>query len=262
MLSGAFGAGGGVVSTPAIRLLGATPLDSVGSTLPPILPSAIAGGLRYHRMGFIRWEAVRILILTGIPSAVLFAWLGHRIPGEGHLLMLLTAVLVIITGYRMLTQTGSAPDLTVTAEINPAAALKDDDAVESINPPIRAPHERSVPVWVGACAGGLSGLLGIGGGVVMVPVLVNRMRMPIKSALGTSLVSAGCYAIPATITHALLGGIDWSYSLPLALGVIPGSWIGSAIALRANERRLRIAVSLFLMTVAVVLIVKEIIDWS
>ena len=53
VLSGMFGIGGAVVSTPAIRALGATALQAIGSTLPSILPSSISGSLRYHREGFI-----------------------------------------------------------------------------------------------------------------------------------------------------------------------------------------------------------------
>jgi uncharacterized membrane protein YfcA len=244
MLSGAFGAGGGVVSTPAIRLLGASALDSVGSTLPPIFPSAIAGGLRYHRQGFVQWGAVRRLVLVGMPSAAGFAWLGHQIPGDGHVLMLITALLVAITGYRMLTQ-------------------REPKGLDSIAPETPAePHApKGVPTWVGICAGGMSGLLGIGGGVIMVPVLVNRISFPIKLALGTSLVSAGCFAVPATITHWSLGGIDWSFAIPLAIGVIPGSRIGSALSIRADAERLRAAVSIFLMLVAAVLATRELIDW-
>jgi len=49
VLSGMFGVGGAVVSTPAIRVLGATPLEAIGSTIPSIVPSAVSGSLRYRR---------------------------------------------------------------------------------------------------------------------------------------------------------------------------------------------------------------------
>ncbi|MGB2756153.1 MAG: sulfite exporter TauE/SafE family protein [Acidimicrobiia bacterium] len=241
MLSGAFGAGGGVVSTPAIRFLGASAFSAVGSTLPPIFPSAIAGGLRYHKQRLIEWPAVKRLISIGMPAAACCAALAHVIPGNGHVLMLLTAALVTITGYRMFRRT--PPEILHEEAGDPA------------------PVQATVPMWVGLCAGGLSGLLGIGGGVVMVPVLVNRIGFPIKRALGTSLVSAGFFAIPATLTHAYFGGIDWKYALPLAIGVVPGSRIGSALALRSGDRGLRIAVSMFLIAVAIALATKELVGW-
>src|SRR5258708_10831988 len=51
VLSGMFGIGGAVVSTPAIRVLGASPLAAVGSTIPSIIPSAVSGAIRYRREG-------------------------------------------------------------------------------------------------------------------------------------------------------------------------------------------------------------------
>src|SRR4051794_3782315 len=70
VLSGMFGIGGAVVSTPAIRALGATPLEGVGSTLPSIFPSAITATLRYHREHFVRWRVVKWTGAFGIASSV------------------------------------------------------------------------------------------------------------------------------------------------------------------------------------------------
>jgi uncharacterized protein len=58
-------------------------------------------------------------------------------------------------------------------------------------------------------------------------------------------------AIPGTIVHGLLGNVDWAIFLVLTLGVIPGARIGARIALGVRERRLRLAVGLFLLAVAV-----------
>ena len=70
MLSGMFGIGGAVISTPAVRALGATPLEAIGSTLPSILPSSISGSLRYLREGLVRIRVVRWTCLFGVPASV------------------------------------------------------------------------------------------------------------------------------------------------------------------------------------------------
>ena len=75
---------------------------------------------------------------------------------------------------------------------------------------------------IGLTAGLLSGLLGIGGGILMVPAFVGWVRLPIKEAVGCSLACVGILAVPGTITHALLGHIDWAFALPLCVAVIPG----------------------------------------
>jgi uncharacterized membrane protein YfcA len=158
---------------------------------------------------------------------------------------------------RELTKLGHTVRLIPPSYVKAYVKRQKNDAADADDNRVRI----RVPLWVGLCAGGLSGLLGIGGGVVMVPVLVNRVGFPIKRALGTSLVSTGFFALPATLTHAYFGGIAWNYAIPLAVGVIPGSRIGSALALRSNDRGLRMAVSLFLIAVAITLATKELIAW-
>lgn len=101
LVSAMFGVGGAVVSTPAIRLLGASALEAVGTTLPSILPSAAAGGLRYSREGFVNWPTVARAAPVGVLAE------GGRFPavpvgpGEGHLLMLATAGLLAFNASRM-----------------------------------------------------------------------------------------------------------------------------------------------------------------
>ena len=61
----------------------------------------------------------------------------------------------------------------------------------------------------------------------------------------------GAFAIPGTITHALLGHVDWRVAVALIVGVIPGARIGAALAIRATDRRLRVTVASFLGLTAV-----------
>ncbi|MEX2457865.1 MAG: sulfite exporter TauE/SafE family protein [Actinomycetota bacterium] len=238
MLSAAFGVGGAVVTTPAIRALGAGALEAVGTTLPAILPSAVVGSLRYRREGLIRWNAVAWTGGTGAVAAVAGAALARHVPGEGHLLMIGTAALMAFTAVRV----AATPD--AVQPIDPLAAPSDGRTAGPTSPARLA--------LTGLAAGAMSGLLGIGGGIVMVPAFTAWLGFPIKEAIGTSLACVGILAIPGTATHALLGGIDWSYAVPLAVGVIPGAWLGSAMALRATERNLRFAVAGLLATIAAV----------
>jgi uncharacterized membrane protein YfcA len=105
---------------------------------------------------------------------------------------------------------------------------------------------------IGAAAGLLSGLLGIGGGVLMVPGFQGLLGVSIKRAIATSLVCVGCFAVPGTITHTLNGSIDWRFAFWLAVGVVPGAALGAVLAIRADDRRLRVAFGSFLIVVAVV----------
>ena len=118
-------------------------------------------------------------------------------------------------------------------------------------------RQRWIAAGIGLVAGLLSGLLGIGGGVVMVPAFTELLSMSLKSAIATSLVCVGIFGVPATITHAVLGDIDWRLAILLTIGVVPGARVGAALTIRTAERRLRLAVGVFLALVALVYFVTE-----
>src|SRR3954466_15225403 len=101
VLSAAFGVGGAAVSTPAIRAPGVGARLAAGTTLPSIFPSAITGTTRYVKEKLILWRVVAITAPAGILSAVVGAELAPHVPGNGHLLMVLTALLLGYTAARM-----------------------------------------------------------------------------------------------------------------------------------------------------------------
>jgi uncharacterized membrane protein YfcA len=113
---------------------------------------------------------------------------------------------------------------------------------------------------IGVAAGLLSGLLGIGGGILMVPAFVGWVRLPLKEAIGNSLACVGVLAVPGMVTHAALGHIDWAFALPLCVGVIPGAQLGAHLAIRTPDRTLRVAVASVLGTIAVVYAVGELME--
>lgn len=103
----------------------------------------------------------------------------------------------------------------------------------------------------GLIAGGLSGLLGVGGGIIMVPLFRRWLALPMKNAVATSLICVGCFAIPGTITHSIEGGIDWRYAIWLTIGVVVGAPFGSKMALKMSDKKLQRVFGLFLAAVAV-----------
>lgn len=231
ILSGMFGIGGAVVSTPAIQALGATPYESVGSTVPAIIPGAISGTLRYLRDGYVHLDSVAWVAGPGIIATITGARLTRVVPGDGHLLMIVTALLVGYSGW----QTARGSD--AKRDLDAAAARRDS--------------------WwrlalIGIAAGMLSGLLGVGGGILMVPLFVQWLHMPIKNAIGTSLACVGIFAVPSAVVHQLQGDINWLYAAPLCVAVIPGARLGAHLAITSAEHLLRRAVGAFLGIISVV----------
>src|SRR5437764_14811823 len=79
VLSGMFGVGGAVITTPGIRFLGATPIEAVGSTLPAILPGSLSGAWRYSREGMVDWQVALPSGLVGSGFAVAGAALSDHV---------------------------------------------------------------------------------------------------------------------------------------------------------------------------------------
>jgi hypothetical protein len=230
--SGLFGVGGGVVTTPAVNvLLGGTAIEAVATPLPVIFPTSLVGAWTYAKAGEVSFRAAGWGSAAGVPGAIVGAYLTEFV--NAHLLLFVTAILLAYTAYQVVR--GRQP---------------------------RVPWERgTTPGWkyafVGLGAGFVSGLLGVGGGIVMVPAYTVLIGMPLKRALGTSLVTISALVIPGTIVHWYLGHIDWAIAAALAVGVVPGARIGARVALGARERTLRWAVGLFLFAIAILYGARE-----
>lgn len=226
VLSALLGIGGAVVTTPAVRVLGATPIEAVGSTVPAILPGAISGSFRYARAGLVDWPLALSLGISGAVFALAGAWTSSLV--EGRILMVLTAALMLWSGVSV----ARGADRTRVE----AAAEGERRGDASGNG-----GRRSTPllVLVGAGSGFLAGLLGVGGGIVMVPAMAGPLRIPMKQAVASSLVAVAIFSIPALVAHAALGHINWVYALPLMVGVVPGAQVGARLTIGASDRAVR-----------------------
>jgi uncharacterized membrane protein YfcA len=243
VLSGLFGVGGGVISQPGMRLLGIEPLIAIGTALPAILPGAASGSARYARERLVDWRGAAATIPGGLAAAFAGGLLAESVPGDGHLLQVITAVLLGFSAWRMWQGPRTAEPDDVTDPTDPTAPADPDRT---------APVGAGTFVAIGLVAGLLSGLLGIGGGVLMVPAFTHLARLPLKRAIATSLVCVGAFAVPGTIAHALAGHVDWRVAAALVVGIIPGARVGAHLAIAAADRRLRLLVSAFLGLTAVV----------
>jgi uncharacterized membrane protein YfcA len=226
VLAGSFGVGGGILMTPGIHvLIGAPAIVSLATPLPVIFPTALVGAFAYRRRGELDTRAAAWLVGPGLAGSALGAWLTDSI--DTTLLLLATALLLGSQALAILRETRRSRG--------------------------RDPRHATAPILagIGAVAGFLSGLLGIGGGLVMVPLLAGWLGMPLKRALGTSLLAIVALVVPGTIVHAILGHIDVGIGLALTAGAVPGARLGAVLALGAKERTLRLIVGGGLLAIAV-----------
>lgn len=226
VMASVLGIGGAAISTPVIRALGASAIHSVGSTVPAILPGALAGSARYSRAGLVDSRAVRIMGAVGLVFAVAGSWVADLV--NARWLMVLTACLVGYSGVRLLVR-----------QEQPSATLPSAPQGTGVSDQGLRDQQTLAPslllVGLGAVAGFLAGLLGVGGGIVITPGLITLCGFGTKRAVATSLATVAIISVAALVTHITLGHIDWRFALPLAIGIVPGARVGARFTLRADE---------------------------
>jgi uncharacterized membrane protein YfcA len=258
ILSGAFGIGGGIITTPGIRLLlGAPALVAVGTPLPVIFPSAVTGLLSYRRQDLLEVRTGLWCGAIGSAFTVLGA-LATQFVG-GTVVLLATAALILYTAADMILQMVRPPRLGLEASeerdaFSPSRGGAEDEGSASQDTTIRrTPRPQPAAVWklalIGALTGAYSGFLGLGGGFVLVPMLSRWLGYDIKRAIGTSLLAIAILAVPGTITHALMGHVDWLMAATLIVGVVPGAWLGSRVTLGSSDRAVWIGFAVMLVAV-------------
>jgi uncharacterized protein len=226
VFSGSLGLGGALIATPFIRFLGVSPYMAIGTTVPVLLPTTLAGAMTYQRSGLVNLRVAGWTALGGGIGAVLGALATHRV--NGHVLMLITAGILVVLAIRMFPRRNEAENL-----------------------PRSEPPSAAVVAGLGGVAGFFSGLLGIGGGFLMVPIFIRFFGLPVKTALGTSLAVITVTAIPNVVAQGLVGNIDWQVALLLAIGVVPGALVGARLSIRAREKTLRYVIPFAVLGVAI-----------
>lgn len=109
-------------------------------------------------------------------------------------------------------------------------------------------------VTIGAAAGLLSGLFGIGGGIVIVPALISIMAMERKMAHGTSLAATLPVAAASLVTYTVGGNVDWPVAACLASGAIVGAVVGTQLLQVIPKRPLTLVFVVVVMLTAVRLV--------
>lgn len=107
---------------------------------------------------------------------------------------------------------------------------------------------------IGLVVGIFSGFFGVGGGIILVPILVIAMHLPQKRAQATSLVMVSLAALAGTTTYAASSSIAWGPGVPLIAGGLVGTLAGSMLMLRTSDRRLQFFFGLLLIVAAARLI--------
>ena len=244
---GLTGMGGGALMTPALIFLGVGHTSAVVTAdLTAAAVYKSGGALVHARHGAPNLQLAKWLIIGSVPMAFLGPFLVKWVAGDtGDLEKLLQ----LCIGFALLFAAS-------TYAVRLYIGLRQ---VNRGGPKGKAePHIRPIPtLLVGALGGLLVGITSVGSGsVIMVALLMLYPGLTAVKLVGTDLVQAVPLVLAAAISNIALHGLDWSILIPLVIGSVPGTLIGSAIAPRVPQSFIRRGIVIVLTMSGIALLDK------
>jgi uncharacterized membrane protein YfcA len=229
--SGAFGVGGGILLVPFLVLARKVPQKQAQATsLVLVGMAAAAGAVRYAVNGDVAWLPALVILLGGLAGAWLGAHIVQRSPNA--VLQVAFGLVLMVAGVRML---WPSPDAVDSSAFLP-----------EMSPALAAGYAAS-----GLGMGLLSALFGIGGGILLVPILVTAFGYSQHLASGTSLAVMVPIALLGAIRLTRPGYTQWGEGARLGAGAMVGAVLGASVALAISGSVLQIAFGVMMLAVAV-----------
>ena len=242
--SGFWGIGGGWIVTPALFILGFPMNIAVGTSLSFIYGQAIISSFRHREMGNFNLF-VGLLILCGmIPSMEIGIRTVEFLKNKGNVNSFLGYFYIFFLVVVF---------FSTFLESYKAKKKNSDEKMKrhSLNiPPILRIGGEKYSIWdgisIGIFAGFSSGLLGIGGGILALPLMVYFLGLPTKVAIGTNLFNIVIASSYGTFSHALRGNVDLIAGMLLLSGGVMGAPLGALATKYTTGANIR-----FLFSIAV-----------
>ncbi|MEX2246164.1 MAG: sulfite exporter TauE/SafE family protein [Dehalococcoidia bacterium] len=249
------GAGGGFVLVPVLLILypGEPPAEITAISLAVVFCNAVSGSAAYARLRRIDYRTAAVFVVAALPGSVAGALAVDALPRHAFDIMF-GALLLALAAY------------TLWSAGRPAAIrprMRGRGVVTRVMPGADPgeTYRYSFNLWQGAGyssgIGVISSLLGIGGGVLHVPIMITLLRFPVLVAVATSQFVLVFIAASGSSVHLIngnLAGDNLLRALLLAAGVIPGAQIGARLAHRLRGPMIARLLVLALLAVGVRLI--------
>ncbi len=252
VLGALFGLGGGIIFVPILMLVfGLVPTEAVAISLIGIIAGSVGASTVFVDKGLSNVRLGLLLEITTAAGAIIGAFVATLM--EDWILMVIFAIIVYISAYRMLRSTEKVVPPSGESEGRFSFEYR-DEAVDE-----RIPYEiQNVKGGMALCtvAGMISSMTGVGGGMVKVPLMNLYMHVPIKAASATSSYMIGITAFSGAITYFLGGQVLLEYAAGVAIGAFVGAVVGSNIARRINARHLRKYFSIFVFLMATLVLLR------
>ncbi|UXY17515.1 sulfite exporter TauE/SafE family protein [Streptomyces cynarae] len=228
---GGLGGGGSVLAVPAlIYLLHFTPAQATTASLVIVTLTSVTALVGHARDGNVAWRTGLLFAAAGIVPAMLAGAAADHLPQST--LTVAFAVIAALAALRMLRPARSEPSGTVDPGKAGAA---------------------------GAGLGAVTGFLGVGGGFLAVPALVSVLSLPMRRAVGSSLLVITINSLAALVARAGTGmHLDWAVIAPFTAAAILGAWDGKRLSKKIKGHTLQRLFAYVLLAVAAFMLVDAI----
>ena len=263
LVGSTLGIGGGIFIVPMLTVLAHLPIHvAIASSLVSIVATSTTAAAAYVKNRFANVRVGILLEAAALVGAIGCAFLAAYLSSQ--VLAILFAALLFYVGYRMMVrqpamqeedlsqQDARGPDNADSA-IAIYGSFYDPGLNEVVSYRVRRLRQG---LGAGLLAGGLSGLLGIGGGIIQVPAMNRLMQMPMKAAIGTSSFIMGITALGGSLVYCLHGYVYPVIVAPVAVGAFLGAQLGSRLAPRAKGIVLARTFAVIVFVIAAIMIAR------
>ena len=244
LVMGALGGGGGVLTVPLlVYVLGLSAQNATTASVIIVGVAALFGTLARLRGNLVDRRTGLAFGLLGVPAAYAGTLLNRH--ADQHVLLLAFAATTAVAAAGMLINSGSAVD-----DEPPSGGVATRTGTRLGSDRQQRLGTAAKVVVSGLVVGFVTGFLGVGGGFLVVPALVIILRMPMATAVGTSLLIITLNAVSSTASR--LGGsldLDWWVVAPFTVLAVVGSLLGKRVADRFSGEALSRAFAVMLILV-------------
>lgn len=216
-ICGLFGMGGGSLLVPAIFHVFKLPMkESIGTSLFVIVFSAISALINYVRYNQVRAKIALYIVPCGIAGAQAGALLTDRLPETA--VRYIFVILITVLGIKMFFY----PE-------NGGASCEEGEMR----------YSKIQAILIGLLAGFISGLCGVGGAVLLIPLLYIFLKMPMHACIGTALIAIFFNSISGGIGYIVRGYVDYRLGVLLGIGSMAAAPLGARLSINIPREKLR-----------------------
>jgi uncharacterized protein len=256
---GAFGSmvglGGGIFIIPGLVLFLKVPVHSaIGASLLGVVATSTTSAAAYLKQDLSNVKLGMTLETMTVGGALAGGIVGATL-SKTVLSAIFGAVMICVSVYMGVRQRVVKPPPVAHEDIG----LLGDSYEDSATGEVVSYRVHRLPTGLGASlvAGVVSGLLGVGGGFMKVPVMVVSMKVPVRAAVATSSMMIGVTACTSAAVYFTEGLVDPTVTVPVVLGVVAGAYLGSKLSLRVKSSVLTVVLAVVLFALAVQMLLSS-----